>query len=147
MSNNDNSSSINGIKSIINKAPSSLNDNNQDNNQEVHNQAPVPNQNIKNNKIENIDNNNKENPSKSVDYGEKIDNMNEKLDKMGSDISKIKEDINGIKTRINTMYSNITGLRTEVRKGLNNLVFANYLIAMMLFLIISIIIYQIKNNN
>ena len=39
MSNNDNSSSINGIKSIINKAPSSLNDNNQQNNQEVHNQV------------------------------------------------------------------------------------------------------------
>ena len=80
--------------------------------------------------------------------------MNEKLDKMGRDISKIKEDINGIKTLINTMNINITGLRTEitglrteVRKGLNNLVFANYLIAMMLFLIISIIIYQIKNNN
>ena len=73
--------------------------------------------------------------------------MNEKLDKMGRDISKIKEDINGIKTQINTMYTNINGLRTEVRKGLNNLVFANYLIAMMLFLIISIIINQIKNNN
>ena len=64
MSNIDNSSSINGIKSIINKAPSSLNDNNQDNNQD---QAPVQNQKIKNNNIENIDNNNKENPSKSID--------------------------------------------------------------------------------
>ena len=73
--------------------------------------------------------------------------MNEKLDKIASNISKIKEDINEIKTGINTANINITGLRTEVRKGLNNLVFNNYLIAMMLFLLISIIIYQIKNNN
>ena len=73
--------------------------------------------------------------------------MNEKLDKIASNISKIKEDINEIKTGINTMNANITGFRTEVRKGQNNLVFTNYLIAMMLFLLISIKIYQIKNNN
>ena len=172
MSNNGNSSSTNGIKNIINeivknenpaeneignvsiqgsnneiKAPSSLNDNNQGNNQEVHNQAPVQNQNIQNNNIENIVNNNKKNPSLEVDYGEKIDNMNKKMDKMGSDISKIKEDITGIKTGINNTNKNITGLRTEVGKGLNNLAFTNYLIALMLFLLISIIVYQIKNSN
>ena len=141
MSNNDNSSSINGIKSIINKAPSSLNDNNQGNNQEVQNQ------NIQNNNKKNNGNHNKEKQSISVAYGEKIDSMNEKMDKMGSDISKIKEDITGIKTGINTINANTAGLRTEVGKGLNKLVFTNYLIAMMLFLLISIIIYQIKNNN
>ena len=172
MSNNGNSSSTNGIKNIINeivknenpaeneignvsiqgsnneiKAPSSLNDNNQGNNQEVHNQAPVQNQNIQNNNKKNNGNHNKEKQSISVAYGEKIDNMNKKMDKMGSDISKIKEDITGIKTGINNTNTNITGLRTEVGKGLNNLAFTNYLIALMLFLLISIIVYQIKNSN
>ena len=136
MSNNDNSSINNGIKNEI-KAPSSLNDNNQGNNQEVQNQ------NIQNNNKKNNGNHNKEKQSISVE----IDSMNEKMDKMGSDISKIKEDITGIKTGINTINANTAGLRTEVGKGLNKLVFTNYLIAMMLFLLISIIIYQIKNNN
>ena len=140
MSNNDNSSINNGIKNEI-KAPSSLNDNNQGNNQEVQNQ------NIQNNNKKNNGNHNKEKQSISVAYGEKIDSMNEKMDKMGSDISKIKEDITGIKTGINTINANTAGLRTEVGKDLNKLVFTNYLIAMMLFLLISIIIYQIKNNN
>ena len=113
-------------------------------------------------------NHNKEKQSIRVANREKIDKMIEKMDKMGRDISKIKEDITDIKTGINTMNANITGLRTEITglrtevtglrtevtglrtevgKGLNNLVFTNYLIAMMLFLLISIIIYQIKNNN
>ena len=135
MNNNDNSSINNGIKNEI-KAPSSLNDNNQGNNQEVQNQ------NIQNNNKKNNGNHNKEKQSISVE----IDSMNEKMDKMGSDISKIKEDITGIKTGINTINANTAGLRTEVGKGLNKLVFTNYLIAMMLFLLISIIIYQIKNK-
>ena len=172
MSNNGNSSSTNGIKNIINeivknenpaeneignvsihgsnneiKAPSSLNGNNQGNNQEVHNQAPVQNHNIQNNNKKNNGNHNKEKQSIRVANREKIDKMIEKMDKMGRDKSKIKEDITDIKTGINTMNANITGLRTEVGKGLNNLVFTNYLIAMMLFLLISIKIYQIKNNN
>ena len=154
MSSNDNSSSIKGIKNIINeivknenpveneigntsiqesnkeiKASSSLNDNNQSNNKEVNNQD----QNIANNNVENVNNHNMLNKKISVNYVEKIDNMKRKMDTMGKNISDIK-------IGINFMNENI-------RKGFNNIAFTNYLIAMMIFLLISIIIYQIKNKN
>ena len=159
MSNSGNSSSNKGIKNIINEilknenpaeneigdvtihesikeiqAPSSLNDNNQGNNQEVHNQDQEQDLTIiQNNNIENNGNHNNGNQSISVDYGEKIDDMNKKMDKMGIDISDIK-------TGINSMNENMG-------KGFNNLAVAVYFIAAMFLLLISIIIYQIKKNN
>ena len=158
MSSNDNSSNIKGTKNIIDeivknenpseneigntsiqesnkeiKAPSSLSNNNQSNNQEVNNQDQGQDQNIPNNNMENVNNHNMLNQKIRVDYVEKIDNINRKMDTMGKNIADIK-------TGINFMNENI-------RKGFNNLAFTNYLIVMMLFLLISIIIYQIKNKN
>ena len=152
MSNSGNSSSNKGIKNIINEilknenpaeneigdvtihesikeiqAPSSLNGHNQDQDQE--HDLTI----FQNNNIENNGNHSNGNQSISVDYGEKIDDMNKKMDKMGADISDIK-------TGINSMNENMG-------KGFNNLAVAVYFIAAMFLLLISIIIYQIKNNN
>ena len=152
MSNSGNSSSNKGIKNIINEilknenpaeneigdvpihesikeiqAPSSLNGHNQDQDQE--HDLTI----FQNNNIENNGNHSNGNQSISVDYGEKIDDMNKKMDKMGADISDIK-------TGINSMNENMG-------KGFNNLAVAVYFIAAMFLLLISIIIYQIKKNN
>ena len=152
MSNSGNSSSNKGIKNIINEilknenpaeneigdvtihesikeiqAPSSLNGHNQDQDQE--HDLTI----FQNNNIENNGNHSNGNQSISVDYGEKIDDMNKKMDKMGTDISDIK-------TGINSMNENMG-------KGFNNLAVAVYFIAAMFLLLISIIIYQIKKNN
>ena len=152
MSNSGNSSSNKGIKNIINEilknenpaeneigdvtihesikeiqAPSSLNGHNQDQDQE--HDLTI----FQNNNIENNGNHSNGNQSISVDYGEKIDDMNKKMDKMGADISDIK-------TGINSMNENMG-------KGINNQAVAVYFIAAMFLLLISIIIYQIKKNN
>ena len=126
------------------KPPSSLDTQNQGNNQIGLNQAQGQNPNL-NNLIENVQNNNG-NLNTSGDLATKLNNFSEQLGEMKKDMSEMKKDmsemkgdISEIKEQLKGMNANITSVwtsaKSEMWKGFS-------LIVALLVLLLAAIVYQ-----
>ena len=126
------------------KPPSSLDTQNQGNNQKGLNQAQGQNPNL-NNLIENVQNNNG-NLNTSGDLATKLNNFSEQLGEMKKDMSEMKKDmsemkgdISEMKEQLKGMNANITSVwtsaKSEMWKGFS-------LIVALLILLLAAIVYQ-----
>ena len=98
------------------KPPSSLDTQNQGNNQKGLNQAQGQNPNL-NNLIENVQNNNG-NLNTSGDLATKLNNFSEQLGEMKKDMSEMKKDMSEMKGDISEMKGDISEMKEEL-KGIN----------------------------
>ena len=98
------------------KPPSSLDTQNQGNNQIGLNQAQGQNPNL-NNLIENVQNNNG-NLNTSGDLATKLNNFSEQLGEMKKDMSEMKKDMSEMKGDISEMKGDISEMKEEL-KGIN----------------------------
>ena len=133
------------------KPPSSLDTQNQGNNQKGFNQAQGQNPNL-NNLIENVQNNNG-NLNTSGDLATKLNNFSEQLGEMKKDISEMKKDISEMKGDISEMKGDISEMKEEL-KGINanitsvwtsakSLMWKGFsLIVALLILLLAAIVYQ-----
>ena len=133
------------------KPPSSLDTQNQGNNQIGLNQAQGQNPNL-NNLIENVQNNNG-NLNTSGDLATKLNNFSEQLGEMKKDMSEMKKDISEMKGDISEIKGDISEMKEEL-KGINanitsvwtsakSLMWKGFsLIVALLILLLAAIVYQ-----
>ena len=104
------------------KPPSSLDTQNQGNNQKGLNQAQGQNPNL-NNLIENVQNNNG-NLNTSGDLATKLNNFSEQLGEMKKDMSEMKKDMSEMKKDMSEMKGNISEMKkdmSEMKKDMSEM--------------------------